>query len=187
MTGKKIILIGGYCATGKSTFARILSNKTGIIYFDKDTIKEIYADSFNNAGDNVYNSLSAATFCVMHHIASRFFMVGQRLILESNFRPHECERINLLIEEYGYDCLTFLFYGDLPTLFDRYVSRGKTKQRHWVHWNPSSKEIYPLFEEGNKKLGEITPVGRVLSVDATRFEDVDYDGLIKVAKEFLGS
>ena len=37
----KIILVSGYCATGKSTFARNLSQSLNIPCFIKDTIKEV--------------------------------------------------------------------------------------------------------------------------------------------------
>jgi len=42
----KIILVGGYCATGKSTFSLKLSEMINIPCFNKDIIKEVLGDGF---------------------------------------------------------------------------------------------------------------------------------------------
>jgi dephospho-CoA kinase len=45
---KKIILVGGYCASGKSVFSRKLSSLLSIPCFNKDIIEEVLGDEFGS-------------------------------------------------------------------------------------------------------------------------------------------
>lgn len=51
---KKLLLITGDLATGKSTFARLLSVRYGISMFFNDSIKEVLGDvtGFSNREEN---------------------------------------------------------------------------------------------------------------------------------------
>ena len=62
---KKLLLIMGDLATGKSTFASILSKRYGANMFGKDTIKEVLGDTigFSNREENL--KLSKATMELM--------------------------------------------------------------------------------------------------------------------------
>ncbi|MDE7206241.1 MAG: deoxynucleoside kinase, partial [Lachnospiraceae bacterium] len=51
---KKLLLITGDIAAGKSTFSKILSERYGVAVFQKDTVKEILGDhiGFHNREEN---------------------------------------------------------------------------------------------------------------------------------------
>ena len=68
----KLLLIMGDLATGKSTFANILSRRYDTQLFVKDSIKEILGDTigFTNREENL--KLSQATAALMYHIFSEF-------------------------------------------------------------------------------------------------------------------
>lgn len=68
---KKLLLITGDIAAGKSTFSKILSERYGIAVFQKDTVKEILGDfiGFQNRKEN--KKLSNAAIELMCHIFSR--------------------------------------------------------------------------------------------------------------------
>ena len=83
---KKLIVVTGYCATGKSTFARNLAQELKIPCFSKDTLKEAMADGFGENNEHLQNKGSAATTRMMLHIAECCLNVGQACILEANFR-----------------------------------------------------------------------------------------------------
>jgi len=178
---KKLILVSGYCAAGKSTFARRLAQECGVPCFVKDVIKETMADCFDENGENggdieaVYRRGSAATFGIMLHVAEMFLAAGQVCVLEGNFKPHEAEALKRL----GADCLSFVFVGDLDVLYDRYVAR----ERHSVHLPAGDRKS---FAEGQRRMryGEFG-VGKVVRVDCTDFGAVDFDGLVEIAKGFV--
>ena len=183
---KKIILVGGYCATGKSTFARRLSQELNLPCFEKDVIKETLGDAFGTESGEVSKKGSFATFKLMLHMAERFLQAGQACILESNFTLQEVEEIKDLLEEYKGECRLFVFKGDLDILFDRYIDRDETEERHWVHRKvlESDRDGFKDVMEGWHGLEEAA-IERTVIVDATVLEDINYANLIDVARGFL--
>ena len=179
----KIIIVTGQCATGKSTFARRLSQVLGVPFFCKDTLKEALADGIGREAARAAGPrLSEATFETIMHIAEQMFRVEQSAILEANFKPRECERLRSLIDKYGYDCLSYVFTGNLRVLCDRYKRRDDAGERHWSHVRGG--EYGEAFVKGQKPLGEFA-IGKSIRVDATDFAAVDYDGLHRYAVEFM--
>ena len=179
----KIIIVGGYCATGKSVFARKLSQLLNIPCFIKDVIKEVMGDGFGPENNMVEQKGSAATFLLMLHIAERFLQTGNICILESNFKAREIEQLKVLLEKYKADCLTFIFKGDFDVLFDRYMKRDVSEKRHWVH--NTAGETAENFKEGHLRagIGE-TGIGQTISIDSTSFANVNYEDLFALAKNF---
>lgn len=180
---RKIILVSGYPAAGKSTFARRLSEHLQIPCFNKDTIKEALADGFGPSSQEAYNKGSAATFNIMAHIAECLLQVSKPCILESNFRVQEGERIEELLEKHGASCLTFVFTGDLDVLYNRYAKRAR--ERHWVHRGPGDRDD---FKDGlaRHKAGHIhIRAGEIVTVDTTDFDKIDYGALFDLAKRFI--
>lgn len=91
---KKLLLIMGDLATGKSTFANILSKRYDTNVFFKDSIKEVLGDTigFSNREEN--KKLSRATMELMFFIFSEFEKLDKNLILESNFHTIELETLH---------------------------------------------------------------------------------------------
>jgi predicted kinase len=178
----KLILIAGYCATGKSTFARELSQTLRIPYFSKDTLKEALADGFGSNSGLLQDKGSAAATNMMLHIAECFLRVEKECILESNFRLDQGEQIKSLLEKYNAECLTFLFHGNLDVLWNRYVNRES--ERHWVH--KTVGENKEDFVKGHLEagIGEIA-IGQTVTVDATDFDTIDYETLFIIARRFV--
>ena len=178
----KLILIGGYCAAGKSTFARRLSQELNIPYFERDTIDETICDSFGRES-NVYKMSSEnVAHDIMLHIAERLLQVGQPFILESIFGLKEIEEIKKLLEKYKYECLLFILKGNPEVMFARYVERDKSGERHWIH-NPAHKDWF-INEMPKGKLEE-AEIEQKIIVDTTEFEKVDYKSLFIAAKKFI--
>jgi predicted kinase len=180
----KIIIVGGYCATGKSTFARKLSQLLQIPCFIKDVIKEVLGDGFGPENNMVEQKGSAATFFLMLHIAESFLQTGNVCILESNFKSKEIVQLKVLLEKYKAECLTFIFKGDFDVLFDRYMKRDVSEKRHWVH--NTAGENPENFKEGHLQsgIGE-TGIGKIITIDSTSFANVNYEDLFVLAKNFM--
>jgi predicted kinase len=180
----KIILVGGYCATGKSTFSRKLSELLNIPCFNKDIIKEVLGEGFGSEYNLVEQKGSEVTFLLMLHIAERFLQAGKICILESNFKKGEMEKIKTLLEKYNCECLTFIFKGDFGILFDRYMERDVIEKRHWVH--KSAGETKENFKNGHLYFGiGEDGIGQIIFSDATSFKNVDYENLYTTAKQFI--
>ncbi len=180
---EKIIIVGGYCASGKSVFSNKLSNLLNIPCFNKDVIKEVLGDGFGPENNMIELKGSAATFLLMLYIAEKTLQAHNICILESNFKQKEMDQIEILSEKYSCECLTFIFKGDFNILFNRYMKRDVSEKRHWVH-NTEGEDL-ENFKESHLKhgIGE-TGIGKIIIRDATKFENIDYNELYIIAKEF---
>jgi predicted kinase len=179
----KIILVGGYPATGKSTFADKLSEELHIPCFKKDIIKETLGDGFGSDSIEVFKKGSYTTFLLMFHITKCLLQSGQGCILESNFALSEIEEIKILLEEYNSKCLTFRFISDLDVMYERYSERHNAGKRHWIHKAAGDKEIF------KRKMYDIyglkgVEIGQMITVNVTSFHNVDYENLVRIAKRF---
>jgi len=180
----KIILIGGYCATGKSTFSRRLSKFLKIPCFNKDTVKEVLGDGFGPENNMVFQKGNFTTFILMLHILEQFLQVQKSCILESDFTKNESEQIKKLLDKYNYKCLTFIFKGNFDVLYDRYMERDKVEKRHWVH--NTTGETRENFEDGHLYFGlDEIGIDQIINIDATLFEKVNYKELLSIAEKFM--
>ena len=188
---RKIIIIGGYCATGKSTFAAVLSKKFGVSHFCKDDVKIALNRSIavNNRADS--RILSATAFDAMAFTAERLMETGLPLILEANFvmRPnhnglHEGNALRDLISRHGYKSLTYIFHGDLEVLYRRFAARDVLPERGVANkmWGNFTFDDYV---QANLHLTDLDVGGCVVKIDTTDFASVDFEGYTRIAHEFL--
>ena len=182
---KKLLLIMGDLATGKSTFAGQLSRRHGTVVLYKDTIKEVLGDTigFRDREENL--KLSRATGALMAFLFGEFAKLGKDLILESNFRQAELEKLHQLAGEYGYEVLTVLLRGDPQILHGRYLHRICQENRHPVHLS-TTFEVFEDFQEYLLRSRETSVPGDVLRVDADDFAYQEDEELLRVMDRFLG-
>ena len=188
---KKIILVAGYSAAGKTTFAARLSKELSIPYLSKDQVKIALNRSFpvNNREDS--KRLSAIAFDAMLFTTERFMEVCKPIILEANFvmkENHnglkEGEALRSLITQYGYQALTYIFLGELPVLYERFAKRDVLPERGVANmmWGNFSYEDYL---KGNMHLSEFNVGGKIIQIDTTDFETANFDENIKIAYRFM--
>ena len=182
---RKLLLIMGDLATGKSTFAGQLSRRYGTNVFYKDTIKEVLGDTigFRDREENL--KLSRATGELMVFLFGEFAKLGKDLILESNFRPAELEALHRVARDGGYEVLTLVLRGDPEVLHRRYLDRIRGGNRHPVHLS-TTFEIYEDFREYLLRSRDIAVPGNVIRIDA---EDLIYHQdaeLLRTLDGFVG-
>ena len=85
---RRLLLITGDLATGKTTFSNALSARYGAAVLQKDRLKEVLGDEigFRDRAEN--KRLSLATVALMTHVFSALTVSGVPLILEANFRAN---------------------------------------------------------------------------------------------------
>ena len=103
---KKIIVIEGYLASGKSTFALELSQALRIPYLIKDTMKNTMCRNVTIENRAESSRYSLVTFDAMMYVVERLFECGLPVIIEGNFAPtgqkkvDEQGMINELVQKY---------------------------------------------------------------------------------------
>ena len=161
---RKILLIGGDLASGKSTFSRFLSEQFNVTVVNKDIIKEILGDNFyvSNREENL--KLSVASFELIEYFVKAS---KDNLIIESNFKQHEIDR--LFKYSNNVEFLTLRFTCDDEILHQRFLSR--LDNRHYVHKSQDFTDIKDFLKVINN-LRNVNYFGRVLNVNTTEFTNL---------------
>jgi predicted kinase len=195
-----IILIAGMPTTGKTTFAKRLSEELQIPMVSKDEIKEVLFDTvgFHSREEKV--ALGVGSMNIMYLFTESLMRTNNLIILENNFENISKPKLQQLIMEYHYTPITVLFDGDIKTIYNRFIERNNSPTRHRGHIvnteYPESinrKDIPPQikFEDFEKTLKErgirhFNISGEVIKIDTTDFDKVDYDDVINQIKDKIG-
>ncbi|MCL2831813.1 MAG: ATP-binding protein [Treponema sp.] len=186
----KIIVITGYLASGKSTFALRLSKELNIPYLVKDTFKTALCAGAEITNRAESSRFSAITFDAMMYVTERLLETGCPLIIEGNFVPagvkkiDEAGTIRRLTERYACQSLTFMFTGGAAVLYKRFIDREKTPERGQA--NTMFSEIsLPDFEKMCRNLDGFDIGGKTVRLDTTDFNTAGFEGHIETARDFL--
>ncbi len=189
MSGK-IIIIEGYLASGKSTFARKQSKETGVPCFVKDTFKIALCKSVGLLSREESSRFSVVTFDGIMYAAERLIETGNPVIIEGNFTPagvkktNEAGEIRRLIEKYGCSPLTFKFMGSTRVLFQRFVNREDSPERGQAN-TMQIPFSYEDFSTWCHNLDNFDVGGEIIRIDTTDFDAVDFDKYTALARKFL--
>ncbi|MDR1000178.1 MAG: AAA family ATPase [Clostridiales bacterium] len=186
----RIVVVAGYLAAGKSTFARRLSKAAGVPRLIKDTFKSALCASVSISGRSDGRRFSAVTFDAIMYVAERLIETGYPVIIEGNFVPHgvkktdEAGAIRALIDKYMCRSLTYKFVGDTKVLHERFIKRDILPERGRA--NMMFYEMpYCEFDTWCHALDAFDIGGEVIEIDTTNFNLVDFERHIKTARKFL--
>lgn len=181
---RKLLLITGDLATGKSTFSNILSRRYDTNNFFKDSIKEVLGDTigFSNRKEN--RRLSNASMELMYFIFSEFAKLGKNLILESNFHTGELEKLHKIASENNYEVLTLVLCGDVEILHKRYLNRMQNENRHPVHLS-TTIDIFEEFKKCTEHLRSERIPGNTVHINADDFTYQTDMGILSKIDDFM--
>jgi predicted kinase len=189
------ILVTGSPAAGKSTMAKVLSERLKLPVISKDAIKELLFDhvGFQSRAEKV--NLGITSMDIMYYVAGQLMKAGQPFILENNFEYSETQRMKNLSEEYEYSALTITLTGDYKVIYQRFLKRESSPDRHRGHvvndCYPEKKENHPKnskaktisyesFAHSIEKRGydAFLVDGRQIKVDTTDFSKINMEELV---------
>ena len=142
------ILVTGIPAAGKSTMAEVISERMKLPVISKDTIKELLFDNvgFQSRAEKV--KLGIASMEIMYYVAGQLMKAGQAFILENNFEYSSEQGMKSLLEKYQYSVLTITLTGDYKVIYQRFLERENSPDRHRGH---VVNDCYPEKKEDNRK------------------------------------
>lgn len=180
----KLLLIMGDLATGKSTFAEMLSKRYQTSVFYKDSFKETLGDTigFTNREENL--KLSVASAALMRMIFREFCKLHKDLILESNFRRGELDELHKIAQEFGYEVLTVSLRADLELLHKRFLHRLYHENRHAVHACGGFEE-YEAFKAYILKQRDLEIPGQCLELTADSFDYQTDEAVLRRLDAFM--
>lgn len=188
------ILVTGIPAAGKSTMAEAMSERLKLPVISKDTMKELLFDNvgFQSRAEKV--NLGFASMEVMYYVTGQLMKAGQPFILENNFEYSSEHGIKNLLVKYRYPALTITLTGDYKVVYQRFLERESSPDRHRGH---VVNDYYPEKEEDNLKTQKPKTIsyenfvqgieqrgfdafcvdGRKIKVDTTDFSKINIEKL----------
>ena len=199
------ILVAGAPAAGKSTMAKAIAEKWSLPVISKDSIKEFLYDhiGFQSRAEKV--NLGIASMAIMYYFAGQLMKAGQPFILENNFEySSECELKDLLAK-YQYPALTITLTGDYKAIYQRFLERDVSPDRHRGHvvndCYPEKREHSPeeiraaaisyedfVHSVAQRGFDAFSASGEWIKIDTTDFSKIDMEELfsqISVWKETI--
>ena len=177
---RKLILVGGDLAAGKSTFANVIGDKLDLLVVNKDRLKEIIGDHIMARDRDENIKFSNISFDCMKYLIEKNRGV---LVLESNFKPYEMKEITALINKYEYEAMSLVLSCDVKILHARFQER-LNEDRHYVHRAQDFTNINDFVETLNELRSTVYP-GKVINIDASTFACQEDEKLLNEIKEFV--
>ena len=177
---RKIILVGGVLAAGKSTYANILKERFYLTAITKDRLKEILGDNIHVKNREENKKLSVICFDLLKYLLECNMT---NIVIESNFKDYELIELKKLCKELNYDVLSLVFDGEDEILHQRFIER-LDKNRHYVHKSQDFTNISAFIPVINH-LRYAPYFGEIVKVNSNDFSYQTDDSLFKKIEEFL--
>jgi dephospho-CoA kinase len=177
MNGSNIILIAGMPGTGKSTYAKYLSEKINLPLVSYDRIKSKEWDYLH---ENGLQSVLDTSFGKMAYEFFWFFCkeimtTKSSLVADYIFHPMNIDILHSLVNEHGYKAITVLFDCDTKIAYDRFIARNNDR-----HPGIMVKGIsYEAFEKGTQANRDLRFETKIIHVNTDNFENVSYEDITK--------
>lgn len=182
---KKLIVIAGIPATGKTTYGNKISKELSIPIFSKDKFKEVIYDSI---GDDKLEyeqkrRVGITSYSVLYTICEEIMKTGASFIIESNFTSDSAININELLKKYHYESLVIKFDADIKILHKRFLDREKSLERHpGLLANGIFDDIEKFKEVSNKARNFKLNDGKEILIDTSDFSKIDFGEIMKEIK-----
>ena len=183
---KKLILVNGDLATGKSHLALIIKERFNLPLYTKDEYKETLAETHPYRTYEESHKLSIMAMDMLFESFKNAAIEGKDVILEANFREAHMETLQKLVSEYHYEVLHLDLIGNIDILYHRYLNRMKNENRHPVHTvnkldNYVAFEVYTTSRRSEKK------IGKIITINTDDFSYQSDEKLFKEIENFLNS
>ena len=183
---KKLILVNGDVAAGKSHLAVIIKEKFNLPLFTKDEYKEALAETHPYRNYEESHLLSLMAMDQLFESFEECAKEGRDVVLEANFRGEHLDRLEKINKQYGYQILNIDLTGSVEVLHQRYVNRILHENRHPVHVVNDLRD-FEKFKEYTLSRRNERKIGKVIIVNADDFSYQTDEKLFKQIEDFLAN
>ncbi len=195
---KKIILLAGYPATVKTYISNVIKKEyPKAMYIAQDEFKELLYDKvgFNNLEQK--DKLVEYSREIFYKVVTMSLEQNEVLLLDYPFSYKQIDFLNDLKEKFEVNIMTIRLIADLDILYDRRVERDILDDRNKGHilnkyhgYETYTRQTYPLLREEYKEnciKGKYDKFeyGKLLEVDVSYYDKIDYPHILKSVNQFI--
>ena len=176
----KLIIIGGAPATGKTTLAQLIVEKTGFQTISKDQLKERLFDVVEYRDRQWSREIGALAFPLFMGIVEMYLKRGESVVVDNPFiHAADLEWFDRFETQYGVEFIQIHLMADPVILRKRFIERAQTV-RHPGQMD-ALESVLEEFDQTwfNKTFIPLPLSGKLKIVDTTNFETVNYVELLK--------
>ena len=181
---RKLILVNGDLATGKSHLALIIKERFNLPLFTKDEFKEALSESYPYRNYEESHKLSIMAMDELFASFGKMAKDKKDVILEANFRETHMDKLQELISKYHYEVLHLDLIGSVDILYHRYMNRIKNENRHPVH-TVNKLDDYLAFEVYTTSRRSEKKIGQIITINADDFSYQSDEKLFNAIADFL--
>ena len=179
-----MIIVTGTSATGKTVLSKNLANEFKLPLISKDEIKELLFDYLGTKDEEWAIRLGMTSFELSYLFVGKLWQTGKAFIVEGNFESKYATKIFYDIKsKYNYKVVQVYCHAQDEVLYDRYIKRDNSGDRHPGHIIRISglEEFKNRVTNKNFRLDIDGSIN--LDIDTTKFENIKvqqiYDEVIK--------
>lgn len=168
-----MIIITGTSATGKTVLSKNISNKLKLPIINKDEIKEFLFDNLGIKDEEWAVKLGMTSFELTYLFVEKLCQTGNTFIAEGNFENKYATKIFSHIKsKYNYRVLQIYCHAKVEVLYERYIKRDNSGERHPGHIIQISGLDGFKSRVSNKNFKLDIDDSINIDIDTTRFEDI---------------
>lgn len=162
--------------TGKSYFLQKFSKDLDLSYVSRDEFKELLFNDLGILDSDWSKKLGGTSYSLLFNVFEKLLKTKKSFIVESNFNPsHHSEKLKSLLNQYDFDAVEIFLDADPEVLYDRYVKRWDSGERHRGH---ADSERFEEFKMRLKdKVSPLCLTDKLIKIDTSNFQSIDYNSL----------
>lgn len=180
----KLIVIGGSLATGKTTVARALSERTGIRRVSLDGVKEALFDACGTRDRAWSKSIGRIAFSAFKEAVAMHLEHGESVIADATFTwADDADWLHEIADRFGAELIQIWMTADPRVARQRFLDRAAT-DRHCGHCD-DLEHVLVEFDERyfNRTFIPLPLKARTLVVDTTDAGGIPHDAIQRHVSE----
>lgn len=184
---RKLLVVHGGSAVGKTTLAKRLSSDLGYVLLAKDNFKELLYDTLGKPPTRDESTVyGLAATKALYASASTFLDSGKNVILESAFTKGRAESdIEALDVNRDLKIVQIYVTASPKVRLARYEMRIASGERHSGHPDATGVATEEYFATDHTRYGALE-IDDTIVVNTDTFTDDDYDKLLNSVKMTIG-
>ncbi|WP_346931221.1 AAA family ATPase [Clostridium sp.] len=173
-----MIVVTGTSATGKTILSKKLASKFNLSLINKDEIKELLFDCLGIRDEVWAIQLGVTSFELSYLFAEKLCQTNKSFIIEGNFEDKYATKVfDNLKNKYAYKIVQLYCHAPEEILYDRYLKRDNSGERHRGHIINISG-----FDEFKNRVTNKTFKLQIddcinIDVDTTKFENIELQNI----------